>query len=183
MTHDALAGDRLIAMALLRPGWQLNYDGRPAIEPVVCIGKILSEQKLPDGKYNFLLQGLTRARIVEEYDGGLYRTARLHPLEITPTAEIDLIDSRRRLSEFFRSGFLASTDIGRQFQKVLASHLPTEQAADLIAFHLIDNAAIKQSLLAECDALRRIRSIVEILEKLRPSLESAFILKHNESMN
>ncbi len=57
MTTDALKGDRLIAMALLRPGWEQNYYSRPAIEPVVCVGQILTHEKLADGKYNFLLQG------------------------------------------------------------------------------------------------------------------------------
>src|SRR5687768_2370471 len=40
MAADALAGDRLVAMALLRPGWEKSYYGRPAIEPVVCVGTI-----------------------------------------------------------------------------------------------------------------------------------------------
>src|SRR5690242_3990511 len=63
MTADAIDGDRQVAMALLRPGWEKNYYGRAAIEPVVCVGTILSHEKLPDGKYNFLLQGQRRARI------------------------------------------------------------------------------------------------------------------------
>jgi len=29
MTEDALRGDRLIAMALLKPGWERAYDGNP----------------------------------------------------------------------------------------------------------------------------------------------------------
>src|SRR5665213_523951 len=32
MTADALAGDKQIAMALLKPGWEKNYYCRPAIE-------------------------------------------------------------------------------------------------------------------------------------------------------
>src|SRR5215204_4472699 len=57
MTKDVLAGDGRIAMALLKPGWEKDYYSRPQIEPVVCVGKIVSWEKLPDGKYNFLLQG------------------------------------------------------------------------------------------------------------------------------
>src|SRR5947209_4114241 len=57
MMADALAGDRQVAMALLKPGWEKNYYARPAIEPVVCLGRILSHERLPDGCYNFLLQG------------------------------------------------------------------------------------------------------------------------------
>src|SRR6266478_35888 len=60
MTADALSGDRLIAMALLRPGWEKNYYGKAAIEPVVCLGQILTHEQLDDGKYNFLLQGICR---------------------------------------------------------------------------------------------------------------------------
>src|SRR5437762_11771699 len=57
MMADALAGGRLIAVALLKPGWEKTYYGRPEIEPVVCVGQILSHEKLADGKYNLLLQG------------------------------------------------------------------------------------------------------------------------------
>src|SRR5215217_8938156 len=63
MTADALRGERRVAMALLRPGWEKSYYGRAAIEPVVCVGRILSHEKLVDGKYNFLLQGTLRARV------------------------------------------------------------------------------------------------------------------------
>src|SRR3954452_13651708 len=54
MTADALAGRRKVAMALLRPGWEKNYYGRPEIDPIVCVGDTLSHERLPDGKYNFL---------------------------------------------------------------------------------------------------------------------------------
>src|SRR5687768_17030188 len=118
MTADALNADKAIAMALLKAGWEKSYYGRPAIEPVVCVGRILSHEKLADGKYNFLLQGVQRARIIRENGGGgggggagagerdgaeetPYRTAHLQPLEETPAPEIDLEDERRRLHELF----------------------------------------------------------------------------------
>src|SRR3954453_8232575 len=66
MMADALRGDRQIAMALLHPGWERDYYSKPAIDPVVCVGRILSHERLPDGKYNLLLQGEARARVVRE---------------------------------------------------------------------------------------------------------------------
>src|SRR3982751_6181741 len=57
MTAEVLRGDKRIAMALRRPGWEKDYYGQPAIEPVVCVGQILSHERLEDGRYNFLLQG------------------------------------------------------------------------------------------------------------------------------
>src|SRR6476661_9296831 len=50
MTADAVRGRRQVAMALLRPGWEKSYYGAPEIEPVVCVGAILSHERLPDGK-------------------------------------------------------------------------------------------------------------------------------------
>ena len=44
MVGDALRGRREIAMALLQPGWEKSYYGKPAIEPVVCVGSILSHE-------------------------------------------------------------------------------------------------------------------------------------------
>src|SRR4051812_17609204 len=66
MTADALRGERLVAMALLKAGWERDYYQAPGIEPVVCVGRILSHERLPDGRYNFLLQGVMRARIARE---------------------------------------------------------------------------------------------------------------------
>src|SRR5256885_4062278 len=49
---DALDDDRMIALALLRPGWEDDYDKRPPIHPVVCIGKVHNEERFADGRYN-----------------------------------------------------------------------------------------------------------------------------------
>src|SRR6516164_1935181 len=82
MTADALASDRLIAMVLLRPGWEENYHERPAIFSVCCLGRILADKKLDDGRYNLQLRGLCRARIVREIrvPKQLYRSAEIELL-------------------------------------------------------------------------------------------------------
>src|SRR5437588_601321 len=59
---DALADDRLMALALLRPGWEEDYHKAPTIYPVVCLGRIFQEERLADGRYNLLLHGLSPAR-------------------------------------------------------------------------------------------------------------------------
>src|SRR6266850_552810 len=101
MTADVLATNRTIAMALLKPGWEKNYYQAPAIEPVVCVGEILSWEQLPDGNYNFLLQGRTRARITSETRGKSYRVATLSPLEESSILEIDLEHERSLMIDLF----------------------------------------------------------------------------------
>lgn len=81
MTRDALAAGRLIATALLKPGYEPKYHTLDAeLHPIVCVGHVLREERLPEGKYNFLLQGVARALILEEDKERPYRRARLRPL-------------------------------------------------------------------------------------------------------
>jgi len=173
MTADVLFGNRQIAMALLRPGWEHNYHGRPGIEPVVCVGTILSHERLPDGRYNFLLQGHTRAVIVREVGKRSYRMAELAKLAVKPAMEIDLADERRRLVELFDDGRLLATGIGRRFRELLGSPIPTADVADLIAFNFLEDVDLKQSLLADADVRRRVNRTVDAFESLHSALQAA----------
>jgi Lon protease-like protein len=66
MVADALAGDRIIGMALLRPGYQSDYEGRPPVYPVGTAGVITHTEALPDGRFNIVLRGIEKFRILEE---------------------------------------------------------------------------------------------------------------------
>ena len=175
MTADALAGGRQVAMALLKSGWEKNYYHRPEIEPVVCVGTILSHEKLPDGKYNFLLQGHTRARIVREVGDRPYRMAKLEPVRETTADEPDLADERVRLGRLFRAALLGGTPVGRQFRQLLAGEVRTADVADLVAFNFVEDVALKQSLLEEPDVRRRVRRVIEAVEQNQPSLQLAYL--------
>ena len=69
--------DRIIGMVLLRPGWEPNYDGRPPVYPIGCAGVVTNAERLPDGRYNIVLQGLEKFRILDEDAGHAYRIARV----------------------------------------------------------------------------------------------------------
>lgn len=175
MTADVLrAGHGQIAMALLRPGWERDYYARPAIEPVVCVGTILSHERLADGRYNFLLQGHTRARVVEEFADQPYRQARLEPLVETETDDGALGEARRRLAELFERGSYASLPGGVQMRQLLASDVPTPVIADLLAYNVLpeDQAPLKQSLLAETNVRLRVWRLVEAVAALRPAWQN-----------
>ncbi len=87
MVAHALSGERLIAMALLRPGYEADYAGSPPIEIHVCIGRVLLEEPLADGRWNILLVGLRRARVLDEDRSRPFRLARVEVLEDPPLAD------------------------------------------------------------------------------------------------
>jgi uncharacterized protein len=73
MTEDALAGDRMIGMALLKPGFESEYESRPPIYPVGCLGLITHAERLPDGRFHIVLQGVERFRVIGEDNSRVYR--------------------------------------------------------------------------------------------------------------
>lgn len=88
MVSDALAGSRTIGMALLKPGWQ-DQGGTPAIYPVGGAGQIVDFEELPDGRYNILLEGQFRYRVLEEAPPNPYRTARVEEITSVPFSSAD----------------------------------------------------------------------------------------------
>jgi Lon protease-like protein len=61
MVRDALASDRLIAM--IQPK---DSDEPPALFEVGCLGRIGACDELDDGRFNIVLEGLSRFRIARE---------------------------------------------------------------------------------------------------------------------
>ena len=67
MVRDAMAGERLIAVASFVPGYEANYHGRPAVRAIVGVGAIVGHEAIgDDGRANIVLRGLARARIERE---------------------------------------------------------------------------------------------------------------------
>jgi Lon protease-like protein len=67
MVSDALARDRRIAMIQPLPAHVADDDAPPLFD-VGCVGKIAQVEAMPDGRFNLVLEGLTRFRIVREMD-------------------------------------------------------------------------------------------------------------------
>jgi Lon protease-like protein len=82
MIADCLAGDRWLAVPMLGPGWEKDYQGRPPVHPLAGAGEVIQAEALADGRYNILLDGRSRVRILAEEppEGRLYRVARAQQL-------------------------------------------------------------------------------------------------------
>ena len=80
MVSDALSGDRMIGMLLLRPGYDADYEGRPPVYTTGCAGLITHSEALPDGRFNIVLRGIEKFRVVTEDHSQQYRVARIEPL-------------------------------------------------------------------------------------------------------
>jgi Lon protease-like protein len=175
MLADALEADRLIAMALLRPGWEAEYEQKPPIYPVVCLGRVHHEQRLPDGRYNLLLQGLGRARILEEVITDLlYRIVRVELLEDEPVPlEMREQALHQQLAQKVAPFFSVNAQAEEQVQKLLHSDLPLGALCDIFSFALPLPLELKQQLLAEVRVEERVRLLLANLGSPKPPEKKA----------
>ncbi|HWG43981.1 MAG TPA: LON peptidase substrate-binding domain-containing protein [Gemmataceae bacterium] len=168
---DALQDDRLMALATLKPGSQEDYDKRPPIYPVICIGRIIKEELLPDGRYNLLLHGLCRARIVEELPADkLYRTARVTVLEEVPIVSLAVEQElRQKLSDHLNTWFASQSATLAQVRKMLEGDLPLGTLCDIFSFTLNIDVVVKQQLLEQLDIEQRTRHLLDYLAPRLPT--------------
>ncbi|MGH9442673.1 MAG: LON peptidase substrate-binding domain-containing protein [Thermoanaerobaculia bacterium] len=82
LVAHALETDRLIGMAMISAADPEIEPGRPAIHELGGAGKIVESELLEDGRYNIILEGSFRFRIVREETPGPYRSAMV---EVAPT--------------------------------------------------------------------------------------------------
>ena len=75
MVADALKGNRIIGMVLLRPGYEADYERSPSIFPIGCAGVITDVETLPDGEYNIVLQAFAKFTVTREEASRPYRIA------------------------------------------------------------------------------------------------------------
>jgi uncharacterized protein len=171
MTADALAGDRLIAPVLLQPGWESDYEGRPSVCPTLSLGRIVADQRLPDGRFNLLLRGLSRARIIEELPTSkLYRSARVELLEDGPSpSDKQSRRLRKQLGEAAQAWFPSEGPAVEQLQKLLHNkELALSVLCDLLSFAVPLAVEAKQGLLEELDVTRRADSLLKLLQSGEP---------------
>ena len=161
MVADALEGDRLIGMVLLRPGWEGNYEGRPPVYPIGCAGVITHHDRLPDGRYNIVLRGLEKFRIVEEDDTRLYRMATVDSLdELLADREREEIRAARTRLETL----LVPQPRGRGADTKLPPAMSDEDLVNTLAQYMEFDPVEKQALLEREGPLARCRSLIELLE-------------------
>ena len=173
MLLDSLAQDRLIAMALLQPGWEHQYQNRPAVASTVCVGKIVTHTPTGDGRHNILLVGIKRARIIEELEmNRAFRRAKVEILDdhYPPEQETERLEMSGALQSIFAKFVPEGLSTQSSFQQLLGEQMPLGILTDMIAYALSLPLAVKQQLLAEPNVDIRCRLLLRCLKQ---RLESA----------
>ena len=175
MVSDSLDSNSQIAMGTFAGGeWKQQYHGNPPVRPVVCLGQIERYEKLPMERYNIILQGICRARVVEEQMPTAdrpYRIARLAPLEAHPEShEPELVGWRRRVREMLETEPISRVRLSESVAKWFdRDEIPSHVLIELVGHLLIttaDDAERRYALLSEPDTLTRAEFTESELQRL-----------------
>ena len=166
MVRDCLAGDKRLAMALLRPGWENDYYGRPPIYPIAGAGEIIQYEELPDGRFNILLRGTMRIGITAELPADKsYRVARARPLpdrysDPNPKALADRIERLK----VFHLRILSEVQKGQgEIAKIFSGVKDPGIILDRIAGAAVADAETRQRVLEAVEVVTRLAIVQDHL--------------------
>lgn len=163
MIQDVLEGDRLLAMSLLKPGWETNYEGTPEIHDMVCLAKVIADERLPSGRFNLVVRGVHRAVVTEEVKTDLpYRIARLELYRDFYAGQSPIRrDERQRELLLAARKLFPQSQIDPLFAQLLDSEIPLGCLSDILANALPLTHDVKQEVLEELDADIRSEILLE----------------------
>lgn len=174
MIRDVLKDSGLIATAMFDGDqWKSNYQGKPPIREHVCVGHVVRHDKLSDGRFNILLQGVCRARIEREVEHEPYRLAHVDPIDTSPPFELDYESERERLSRLLDDPDLKRLAAVGAMQNLMSKEVPTTAMVDLAVMVLCNDNNARYRMLAEPDLHARADWLKHYLEQTRTTLQLA----------
>lgn len=177
LVEDVLDGAGQLAMAVFEgTRWKQEYHGRPPIRPAVCVGQIMQHERLDDGRYNLLVQGVCRARIACELppsEGRLYRVAMLEPVGLGES-EAELEPVRQRLDALLSEGPLTQLRVAKLLlERVRNEQIPPAALLELVGFTVLTDPEVRYRLLEDGDPQHRAEIVERELMELRELIRRA----------
>ena len=165
MVKDALAADRSIAVALLRPGWEQQYAGSPACFQIATAGRIEELEMTLDGRYYFKLAGPVRVRLGEVLREAPYRIVRDEEIPERSVDESNPSIRSGKLELLATQACLVRELTGNDIPNlVLDERMSFAAAVNGACASLPTEAAIRQELLELDDLTKRHRRATEMFD-------------------
>lgn len=172
MTERALAGSRLILLGRLRPGYEPHYHERPPVFEVAGLGRIMRDVRHADGRFDILLSGIGRVRIVEELPPAEpYRLVRGEFLsDAAGSSSIAIGAWEKKLAELFHGLRPHLPESVRDLDALAGSARSPGERVDRLAAALTADPDARQRMLEERDPAERYCLLVAQLSEFAAAL-------------
>lgn len=164
LVGDALAGDRILAV----PGLFGKSDAhalRPPLRAICGAGIIEAEERYPDGRFDIVVRGVARVRLLEELpQTRLYREFQAEVLDDRLPAggaaalEGELEGLRQLVYDL--STKLPSESGATQLAEAVAQMKEPSSIVDLVAAAAVSDPDARQKILEEADVARRLELVL-----------------------
>jgi hypothetical protein len=160
MLAEALSGDRIIGMVLLKGGRD-DIEEPPPVYPIGCAGLISHAETMEDGRSNIVLRGIQRFRVVEEDAGRPFRRAHIEPLPepVSDASRAEVRQARSRLEALLAGRLEAAGG-----EAMVPGDIADEDLVNTLAQYLDFDPVEKQALLERDDVASRSRALIELIE-------------------
>ena len=161
MVRDALAGDRIIGMVLLKPGYEMEYEGRPAFYSIGCAGVITHTERLEDGCYNIVLRGIEKFRVTAEDTNKAYRMGVIDnlPEDLDDASREQLRRQRMRLEAVLASALERAGSEAR-----FPPAIPDDDLVNGLSQYMRLTPIERQALLEREGVLARCQSLIDLIQ-------------------
>jgi Lon protease-like protein len=160
MIADIADGERTIGMMLLKGNWESDYYAYPDIYAVGCAGTIERLVRMPDGRYNLVLKGLSEFRVIREIRERPYRQAEIQWCEVGPESLVMSDEAMLHLRELLTS-YLGEPAKEAWRAVVEERGLRGAKLVNFLCFHLDLSPLEKQTLLEALD--QRAACLLDVL--------------------
>ena len=188
MVREVVKGNGELVIALMREGLEFKQTGISAVHSVACLGKIETCEELKDGKYNIVVVGVKRVRLVRIVRNSPYRLVEVEVLEdaaYSPHSE-ENIQRQNQLGELFSQFTDLAAGVEPQTMELMPE-LDFESLVNMVAMTLNLSMDQKQALLEIDDLPLRCDMLIPILQQQLETLVIVRKFEHikpeNPSMN
>lgn len=156
MMEHCIEGPRLLAIAMYDERRAPDAHQRPSIYPVAGLGALRRALRLPDGRYNLVLEGVARVDLSDELPPDqVFRRARAELLE----DRLPTTDLQREVVSLRSLALRALAQTGPDNKELMNSISEVSEPgglADLVAAALVESARDRQRVLEAVDVADRI---------------------------
>ena len=175
MTEDCVEGHRLMVVTMVDTAKDPDEHGRPAIHPVAGLGALRRSVKLPDGRFNLVIEGLARVDIRDELPPErVYRRAHARVLrDVVPDDAASIAASMASVRALCSR---AIADMKPEEASGIENISQVEdpgQLADMVAAATMTDSLDRQQVLAETNVDKR-------LQLVAGTLGAALITQHKD---
>jgi len=184
MIRELLADGKELVIGLIRSGAESNYSAVTAVHDIACLGKIETYEELEDGKYNIVVVGIHRVRIIREIPHSPYRMVEVERLDDSVDSDhaLDVLKRQNHMAGMFARFTELATGIKHQAMDLMPQ-LDFESLVNMVAMTLNLDVEQKQALLEIPDLLQRCDLLIPILQQQLETLVLVRTFEHIKPEN